>query len=62
MASLFDARGNWLETETKMKAGQLPQSVTTAIGERSTGFKIREVEMVASPKWEKACEEPVANR
>ncbi|MEW5677000.1 PepSY-like domain-containing protein [Flavobacterium enshiense] len=40
----FDKSGEWLETETEIKAVELPKSVSGTIANEFTGFKIDEAE------------------
>lgn len=42
MSALFDARGTWLETETRIKADELPAAAREYIAREYKGEKIKE--------------------
>lgn len=48
-SATFDASGKWLETETEIKAGQLPAAVTKAIAAGYADRKMKEAERVETP-------------
>ena len=50
MSANFDAKGNWLETETEMAAGKLPAKVTAFIAKTYPGWKITEAGTLETPK------------
>ena len=45
-SAVFDANGNWIETETEIPVSQLPSAVSQAISKQFSGYKIKEPEMV----------------
>lgn len=45
-AAVFDANGNWLETEIEIKVSELPQAVSQAIAKQFSAYKIKEAERV----------------
>lgn len=45
-SALYDAKGKWLATETKIAQAQLPQAVKISLTKEFAGFKIAEVELV----------------
>jgi Putative beta-lactamase-inhibitor-like, PepSY-like len=49
MSANFDATGKWLETETEMKAADLPKEVSVSVGKNFAGFKISEVAKTETP-------------
>ena len=49
MSANFDATGKWLETETEMKASDLPKEVTASVAKNFTGYKISEIAKVETP-------------
>lgn len=56
MEAEFDARGNWLETETEIKVKDLPEAVTKAIADQFPDAEIGEAERIYTPKWTEAYE------
>src|ERR1043166_5042822 len=44
MSALFDASGNWLETEFEIKVAGLPQPVSQTISKQFNGYAIKEAE------------------
>jgi hypothetical protein len=56
MDAEFDAKGNWLETDTKIKVKDLPKAVSKAIAKEFPGYEIEEVEMISSPQLDEAYE------
>lgn len=40
MSASFDPSGNWLETETEIKPGELPKEVAASVAKNFPGFKI----------------------
>ncbi|MBK7410013.1 MAG: PepSY-like domain-containing protein [Saprospirales bacterium] len=49
MSANFKTDGTWLETETEMKADDLPQEVTDAIGAQFADYKMEGITMVEMP-------------
>jgi hypothetical protein len=56
MEAEFDAKGNWLETDTEMKVKDLPEAVTKAIADQFPDAEIEEAERVSTPQWAEAYE------
>ncbi len=46
MSANFSSDGTWLETETELKAADLPQAVKDAIASQFAGYKMEEASMV----------------
>lgn len=46
MSANFDAKGNWLETETGIKASDLPEAVSASVSKNFAGFKTTEIAKV----------------
>ena len=46
MSANFSTDGTWLETETELKAADLPQAVKDAIASQFAGYKMEEASMV----------------
>ncbi len=49
MSANFDGDGTWLETETEMKARNLPESVLNVVKTEFAGYRIDEACLVESP-------------
>jgi hypothetical protein len=49
MSANFDATGKWLETETEIKASDLPKEVSASVAKNFSGFKISEVAKTETP-------------
>jgi len=45
-SAVFDAGGNWMETETEIKVSELPQAVSQSVAKQFSGYKINEAEKV----------------
>ena len=45
----FDATGKWLETETELKAADLPKEVSASVEKNFPGFKMAEISTVEIP-------------
>ena len=50
MSVNFDATGKWLETETEIKATDLPKEVSAVVAKNFAGFKISEVAKTETPE------------
>ena len=50
MSANFDAKGNWLETETAIKETGLPKEVSASLAQNFKGFKISEIARVDKPE------------
>lgn len=53
LSAVFDAAGNWLETETKMTAEGLPEAVRQAIAAQFPDYKLEEIESVETPEGQR---------
>ena len=49
MTANFKADGSWMETETEMKAADLPQAIKDALSAQFSGYKTEEAAMVETP-------------
>jgi len=49
MSANFDAAGKWLETETEIKASDLPKEVSASAAKNFPAYKISEVAKVETP-------------
>jgi len=49
MSVNFDATGKWLETETEIKAAELPKEVSASVAKNFAGFRISEVAKTETP-------------
>ena len=52
----FDAKGKWLETETAIRAADLPKEVSGFVAKNFTGFKIVEVSRLETPEMKRCYE------
>ena len=52
MSVLFDANGNWLQTETEFKTANLPKAVSEAIQRDYPGYEMEEACIVETNKKE----------
>ncbi len=48
MSAVFDANGNWKETEQEIKTSELPEAVHATIKSAYAGFKVNEADKVES--------------
>ena len=49
-STLFDAKGNLLETETEIKESELPQAVKATLAKDFAGYKLDEIEKATDAK------------
>ena len=49
-SAVFDAKGNLIETETRIKESELPQAVKATITKDFAGYKIDEIEKATNAK------------
>ena len=51
MSASFDPSGKWLETETDISKGDLPEGVKSTLNKQYAGYKIKETVIVESPEF-----------
>jgi hypothetical protein len=49
MSAIFDATGAWIETETEIKASDLPAEVSASVKKNFPGFKLSEIVRTETP-------------
>jgi Putative beta-lactamase-inhibitor-like, PepSY-like len=62
MSATFDAKGNWLETETDIKVSELPASVTSYINANYKGATVKEAAIISNPESKKLFEAEVKGK
>ena len=50
MSATFDAKGEWMETETDIAISELPSAVTSYVKEHYSGATIKEAAMLKTPQ------------
>ena len=62
MSATFDAKGNWMETETDIKVSELPASVTDYVKTKYAGAAIKEAAIITNPQAKKIYEAEVKGK
>jgi hypothetical protein len=62
MSATFDAKGNWVETETDIKVSDLPASVAGYVKTNYKGATIKEAAIMSNPQSEKMYEAEVKGK
>lgn len=62
MSATFDAKGNWMETETDIKASELPATVTNYVKTKYAGAAIKEAAIITNPQSKKIYEAEVKGK
>jgi hypothetical protein len=62
MSATFDAQGNWKETETDIKIGELPPAVLDYVKINYKGASIKEASIVSNPAAKKMYEAEVKGK
>jgi len=51
MSASFDENGNWLETETKLKNGNVPENILKTVDLKFNGWETEEIERIEKPDY-----------
>jgi hypothetical protein len=62
MSATFDAKGNWIETETDIKVSELPASVISYINANYKGASVKEAAIISNPESKKLYEAEVKGK
>jgi Putative beta-lactamase-inhibitor-like, PepSY-like len=62
MSATFDAKGNWIETETDIKVSELPASVISYINANYKGATVKEAAIISNPESKKLYEAEVKGK
>ena len=62
MSATFDAKGNWVETETDIKISELPAAVSDYIKTNYKGAAIKEAAIINNPESKKIYEAEVKGK
>ncbi len=62
MSATFDAKGNWMETETDIIVSELPASVISYINANYKGVTIKEAAIISNPESKKLYEAEVKGK
>jgi hypothetical protein len=62
MSATFDAKGNWMETETDIKVSELPPSVISYINANYKGASVKEAAIISNPGSKKLYEAEVKGK
>ena len=62
MSATFDAKGNWMETETDIKVSELPASIISYINANYKGATAKEAAIISNPENKKLYEAEVKGK
>ena len=62
MSATFDAKGNWLETETDIKVTELPAPVSSYVKTKYGNAAIKEAAVISNPQHKKLYEAEVKGK